>query len=99
MAGFRWERVGIGMKRIQNILRSHIVANLRTLENKISDAGPTNQRIDPHVLTISLQYLRDGDLVNVYKKSENATPWYYMKGLPEEVLKPRLAELEAIYEK
>jgi cell envelope opacity-associated protein A len=32
-------------------LRSHVIACARILERKISDAGPTNQRIDPHILT------------------------------------------------
>lgn len=88
----------LGITRVQNILGRHLVANLRTLENKISDAGPTNQRINPHILTVSLQSMRDGKLVDVYRKNENSTPWYYLKGLPDDLLLPRLAELESIYE-
>jgi hypothetical protein len=97
VAGF-YERVFLGVARVQNILGRYVVANLRTLENKISDAGPTNQRINPHILTVSLQTMRNGNLVDVYRKNENSTPWYYLKGLPDELLKPRLAELEPIYD-
>ena len=35
----RRKRLEIGQKRIKNILGSYAVANARTLENKISDAG------------------------------------------------------------
>jgi hypothetical protein len=32
---------------------AHVVACARRLEQKISDAGTSNQRIDPHILMIS----------------------------------------------
>jgi hypothetical protein len=52
MAGLpQTTRLEIGKRRIANILRNHVAATLRTLEQKISDAGPTNQRVDPHLLT------------------------------------------------
>ena len=43
--------IEIGKKRIQQILFTRIVANPRTLEQKISDAGPFNQRTEPLYLT------------------------------------------------
>jgi len=45
------EREEIARTRILRVLKNHGVANMRTLEQKISDAGPYSQRIDPHVLT------------------------------------------------
>ncbi len=47
----RQERLDIARRRLLNILRAHTIALGRTLEQKIADAGPYNQRIDPHVLT------------------------------------------------
>ena len=44
-------RLQLAQKRLLNILRSHDIAIDRTLEQKISDAGPANQRVDPHILT------------------------------------------------
>lgn len=41
----RDERVAIGQRRIRNILTAHVVAPMRTLEQKISDAGPGGQRV------------------------------------------------------
>jgi hypothetical protein len=47
----RQKREEIAEKRLFSILGSHGIATARTLEQKISDAGPYNQRIDPHILT------------------------------------------------
>jgi hypothetical protein len=47
----RGERLVLAQKRVASVLRSYVIANERTLEQKISDAGPTNQRIEPFVLT------------------------------------------------
>ncbi len=44
MAGTNIARLELAMKRIRNVLRTHGAASARILENKISDAGPTNQR-------------------------------------------------------
>jgi hypothetical protein len=47
----RSEREAIARRRIATILETYAVASARTLEQKISDAGPPGQRIDPHILT------------------------------------------------
>lgn len=87
------ERIDLAKRRLRNILQAHVVANARTLENKIADAGPTNQRIDPHVLTIaSGEMMRAGDIL-IYREGDGGTPWYYLKGTPEDQLYVRLAEL------
>lgn len=81
------------------MLRTYILANLRTLENKISDGGPTNQRIDPHVLTSAKKELTGTGELKTYpptpKKDE--IQWYYLDGTPEEDLKQRYEELEPIH--
>lgn len=81
------------------MLRNYTLANLRTLENKISDAGPTNQRIDPHVLTVAKKELTDAGEVKMYSPipGKNDIPWFYLTGTPELDLKNRYDELEPIH--
>lgn len=60
----RDEREKIAETRLLRVVGSHGTANARTLEQKISDAGPYNQRIHPHVLTsVRNRLVRDGSLV------------------------------------
>lgn len=47
----RADREALAEKRLIVNLRTHGIATARTLEQKISDGGPFNQRIDPHILT------------------------------------------------
>lgn len=46
------EREELAATGILRVLGTMTIANQRTLEQKIADAGPFNQRIDPHILTI-----------------------------------------------
>jgi len=55
------ERIEIAKRRIVSNLRTYTVANLRTLEQKIADAGPPGQRIDPH-LRLSKRTLEENSL-------------------------------------
>ncbi|SRR6266700_1064649 len=98
MAGTNIARLELAMKRIRNVLRTHGAASARILENKISDAGPTNQRIDPHLLTKARVLLENVNDVEVVKDTKG-TPWYYLRGIPAEVLEPRLKELQALHER
>jgi hypothetical protein len=97
MAGFNISRLELAMKRIKNVLRAHITASARILENKISDAGPTNQRIDPHLLTRARALLEATKNVEVVK-DQRGTPWYYLTGTDSETLEPRLKELQAVHD-
>ena len=88
------ERRQLATKRLQNVLGSLTIANGRTLENKISDAGPLNQRIEPHVLTPVRQLLeRQRKILRV----EDHTTWYRLADTPESEWRPRLDELSAIH--
>jgi hypothetical protein len=88
-------RHDIAVKRLQNILRSHVVASARILEQKISDAGPTNQRIDPHILTEARRVLEQrGVVVPVHS---GGVPWFHLKDTDPEALKIRLAELTTLH--
>lgn len=50
-------RVDLARRRLENILRDRILATEKQLESKISEAGPENQRCDPHVLSQALREL------------------------------------------
>ncbi|HEU0298527.1 MAG TPA: hypothetical protein VFR37_03715 [Longimicrobium sp.] len=53
---------------------------MRTLEQKISDAGPNNQRVDPHVLTVARNELAREALISVYRR--NNVRWYHLSSTP-----------------
>ncbi len=77
------------------ILRKHGIATSRTLEQKISDSGPFNQRINPHVLTpVRNQLIEEGEIIKITKQ----TPWYNLKDTPKAIIKKRLAEQLPIHQ-
>lgn len=91
------DRLELARKRIVNVLRAQTIANLRTLENKISDAGPTNQRIDPHVLTTARKQLVASGHVASYPPGEEQQQWYYLVGTPEDDVRRRHEQLEPLH--
>ncbi len=77
------------------MLNAHGVATDRTLEQKISDGGPFNQRIDPHVLTeVRMALVDQGEIIAM---RENNVPWYHLSTTPADVVQRRLAELQRVY--
>jgi hypothetical protein len=69
---------------------------MRTLEQKISDAGPTNQRIDPHLLTKSHQQLEnEGKLTRLERAS---IPWFHLDQTHANDVAQRLQTLEPIHD-
>ena len=93
----RFDREQIAGKRLRSVLRTHGVATERTLEQKISDAGPYNQRIDPHVLTRVKKVLVGQGVI--IRSPKNGVPWYHLNTTPAEVVQERLDELQPIYAK
>ena len=92
-------RASLAEKRIRSILRQHGIAHLRTLEQKISDAGPTNQRVDPHVLTNALRSLVDEGSVKGRREGPKGhkSPWYYLLETPQVTVRARLQKQLSIY--
>lgn len=89
------ERQGIAAKRLVANLRAHGVANARTLEQKISDAGPYSQRIDPHILTPVRKALEnDGIIKRVFHDN---VPWFHLRDTDPAEVAARLAVQLAIY--
>jgi hypothetical protein len=84
-------------QRLRNVLAAHIAATARILEQKISDAGPFNQRIDPHVLTETRNSLIHKGTIMTLQQS--GVPWYYLARTDPEKVKQRIFELDAIHRK
>lgn len=83
----REERDKIAETRLLRIVGNHTIATARTLEQKISDAGPFNQRIDPHVLTTVRNRLVAEKRLTRWN-DPSGTPWYY----PPDAQNPKLNE-------
>lgn len=91
----RQERRLLGEKRLCNILQRQIAANARTLEQKISDAGPTNQRIDPHILTESRSSLQRRNTILALQKG--GIPWYHLATTDPLTVNERVSELVSLH--
>jgi hypothetical protein len=93
----RDDRLDLAQKRLVSVLRSHTIATARTLEQKISDAGPVNQRIDPHLLTEARRELITRGIIK--SKRERRGNWFYLAdSLPENV-ETRFDEQKRIHDR
>lgn len=89
------DRLAIARRRLVRILASHTIANGRTLEQKIADAGPSNQRVDPVYLTVARRDLeKQGRIKSLMRDN---TPWYFLPETPQQEIDQRLAEQLAIH--
>lgn len=88
------ERAELAKKRLRSVLRAHVVATARILEQKIADAGPLNQRIDPHVLTVARAQLEKEKVIRAEVRGN--VPWYYLAASAATDVRRRLQELEPI---
>src|SRR5438132_8729124 len=91
----RTERRQLASKRLQSVLSAQLVANARTLENKISDAGPSHQRIEPHILTPARQALeKTGRIL----RTGAPTVWFHLVDTPSDQVDGRLLQLRGIHD-
>jgi hypothetical protein len=91
----RADREAIAEKRLFSILAAHGIATARTLEMKISDAGPFGQRIDPHILTtVRNRMIEGGQLV---KSIHSNVPWFSIDGADAIQRDARLAAQLPVY--
>jgi len=94
----RQQRIELGKKRILSVLKKHGIATLRMLEQKIADAGPTPQRIDPHLLTHSRSQLQsEGRLLT--RKDLQQREWHYLPSNAGNELENRFQELQSLHAK
>lgn len=85
------DRAALAEKRLTSVLRTYPVLTMRTLENKISDAGPADMRIDPHVLTEARnQMIAAGVMQRVMRQN---APWYHLAEADQAVIDERLQVL------
>lgn len=89
-----WRR--LARKRIRSILARQRVANARTLEQKISDAGPNDQRVDPHILTEERNALvRERRVIRIVQGN---APWFFLANTPEPTVRERLQKQLPIFQ-
>ena len=88
----RQERETLALRRMLRNLEALGVANMRTLEMKISDSGPTSQRVNPHVLTRVRNAQRDAGRLIVVSQV-----WYHRYNETQARVKQRLDLLKPIY--
>lgn len=89
------DRPAIAQRRILKILATYTIASSRTLEQKISDAGPGPLRVDPHILTPARAELVDRGIIQTITR-DNA-PWFYLTATPWHEVEARLSELLPIH--
>lgn len=92
----RIERDAIARKRIVSILKKQGVANWRTLEHKISDAGPNPVRVQPHILTPAKKDLVKKGVLGVEARGKSS--WFYLAGEDTKRVNARLSELWPIWD-
>lgn len=91
----RDERHELAEKRLRNILRKQVVASARTLEQKISDSGPNNQRIDPHILTTVRNILIKDDIIQ--QPLHGGIRWYHLTDEDPAAVTKKVTELDVLH--
>jgi hypothetical protein len=93
------DRIAIAKNRIQSVLDREIVAHQKTLEQKIAEQGPTNMRVDPHLIGHAIFDLRHlNRLADHHHNSTGNKPWYANIGTTAANVQGRLAELAPLYQ-
>ena len=93
------ERIRVAMARLPNILERETVAHQKTLEQKISDQGPTPQRVDPHLLGLAIRELSVERRI-LRAHAHDATPtasWYANARATPEQVQQKLESLAPLY--
>lgn len=92
-------RIRLAMLRIPNVLHTNTVANQRTLEQKISDQGPSEQRVNPHLLGLALNELsHHRGIVRETRPTNSHVSWYANAGTPATDIDTKLSQLVPLYE-
>jgi hypothetical protein len=92
------ERLQIGINRLLSVLDREEVAGIRTLEMKISDAGPTHMRVEPHILGVAGIELMERGRVTAHTHDQTGTHnWYSPSRFTREQIGPKLNNLVPEY--
>ncbi|QAU44435.1 hypothetical protein [Bradyrhizobium guangzhouense] len=92
----REQRIELARTRLIRVVSSHSVATMRTLEMKISDAGPFNQRIDPHILTEARNQLLAESILQRRQPGVGKPTYFFLGNTAWEGHADRYAVLDAI---
>lgn len=88
--------VDLGKKRLQSVLGLHTIANNRTIENKISDGGPSHMRVQPQPLTTARTELeREGRIRFIEHAGAH---WYYLDDADPDKVQLRLQEQAKVHQ-
>src|SRR6266567_7054777 len=91
----RADRLAIAARRLRRVLTTHTVAHARTLEQKISDAGPGHLRVDPHLLTEARRDLITAQEIALIPDEHGA--WFSLSTTPLPEVRGRLAVLRPLH--
>ena len=87
------DRLQLGCARVVRVLRTHHACSLRTLEQKISDAGPSPQRIDPHILTEAIKSLKDERRIVEIRPGDQLGRWFHLPETPAQTVQTKLDQV------
>lgn len=92
------ERIAVAKVRVQSVLDREVVAHQRTLEQKISEQGPTGQRVDPHLVGLAVFDLIETKRLRRHEHpATGSSPWYANPGTATSAVQERLATLAPLY--
>lgn len=92
------ERIALAKRRIQSVLDRQTVAHPKTLEQKISDQGPNNQRVNPHLVGLAIFDLLETNRLRKHTHPATASkPWYANPGTSDKDVADRLDEIAPLY--
>jgi hypothetical protein len=86
------------MRRIQSVLDREQAAAIRTLEMKISDGGPTPQRVEPHILGVAGVELMERGFVKAYHHPTTGNHnWFAPARLSQGEVDLKLQQIVPVY--
>ncbi len=92
------DRIALAKSRILSVLDTYPIAHQRTLEQKISDQGPANKRVDPHLITYAIKDMLELNRLAVHHSDAHPdVPWYSNIGTKPDKYNAPLAEQSVLY--
>ena len=92
------ERIAVAKQRILSVLDRDLVAHERTLEQKISDQGPKARRVDPHLITLAIEDMKQLNRLSVnHHNSTSSMPWYSNIGTDKSQINEKLNDIAPLY--
>lgn len=91
-------RIALAKTRVQSVLDREGVSHQKTLEQKISEQGPTPIRVDPHLVGLAIRDLLELRRLRSHRHpTTSTTSWYANPGTPDSTVKERLDALAPLY--